>query len=100
MRFLVFAVVSHILFCGSLMVAQEAKLTRLHAGASAGDLNGNGHLDIVRTDVWFENVLGDGTECGPDGRSGGLRGLRRAWQTGRRLRARCVRACSYRQRGS
>jgi hypothetical protein len=34
----------------------------VHAGASAGDLNGNGHLDIVRTDGWFENVRGDGTE--------------------------------------
>ena len=33
----------------------------VHAGAAAGDLNGNGHLDIVRTDVWFENVRGDGT---------------------------------------
>jgi len=32
----------------------------VHAGASAGDLNGNGYLDIVRTDVWFENVDGDG----------------------------------------
>lgn len=33
----------------------------VHAGAAAGDLNGNGHLDVVRTDVWFENVRGDGT---------------------------------------
>jgi hypothetical protein len=32
----------------------------VHAGASVGDLNGNGYLDIVRTDVWFENVDGDG----------------------------------------
>jgi hypothetical protein len=32
----------------------------VHAGASAGDLNGNGHLDIVRTDVWFENADGSG----------------------------------------
>jgi hypothetical protein len=34
----------------------------VHAGAAAGDLNGSGHLDVVRTDVWFENVRGDGTE--------------------------------------
>jgi hypothetical protein len=33
----------------------------VHAGAAAGDLNGNGHLDLVRTDLWFENVHGDGT---------------------------------------
>jgi hypothetical protein len=32
----------------------------VHAGASAGDLNGSGSLDIVRTDVWFENADGDG----------------------------------------
>jgi len=34
----------------------------VHAGASVGDVNGNGHLDVVRTNVWFENVKGDGTE--------------------------------------
>jgi hypothetical protein len=34
----------------------------VHAGVSVGDLDGDGHLDIVRTDVWFENVNGDGTE--------------------------------------
>ena len=34
--------------------------TPVHAGASAGDVNGNGHLDIVRTNTWFENVNGDG----------------------------------------
>jgi hypothetical protein len=34
----------------------------VHAGMSAGDLNGDGCVDIVRTDVWFENVKGDGTE--------------------------------------
>lgn len=34
----------------------------VHAGVSVGDINGNGHLDIVRTDVWFENVHGDGSE--------------------------------------
>ena len=32
----------------------------VHAGLAVGDLNGNGHLDIVRTNVWFENVNGDG----------------------------------------
>jgi hypothetical protein len=32
----------------------------VHAGVSVGDLNGSGHLDVVRTDVWFENVDGDG----------------------------------------
>ena len=33
----------------------------VHAGAAAGDLDGDGDLDIVRTDVWFENANGDGT---------------------------------------
>jgi hypothetical protein len=33
----------------------------VHAGAAAGDLNGNGHLDLVRTDMWYENARGDGT---------------------------------------
>ena len=33
----------------------------VHAGLSVGDLNGNGHLDVVRTDLWFENVDGTGT---------------------------------------
>lgn len=33
----------------------------VHAGLSIGDINGNGHLDLVRTDVWFENAKGDGT---------------------------------------
>jgi hypothetical protein len=28
---------------------------------AVGDLNGNGHLDVVRTNVWFENARGDGT---------------------------------------
>jgi hypothetical protein len=36
--------------------------TAVHAGVSVGDLNGNGHLDVVRTNVWFENVKGDGTQ--------------------------------------
>jgi hypothetical protein len=34
----------------------------VHAGASVGDVNGNGHLDVVRTNVWFENVKGDGRQ--------------------------------------
>jgi hypothetical protein len=34
----------------------------VHAGTSVGDINGNGHLDLVRTDVWYENVHGDGSE--------------------------------------
>ncbi len=34
----------------------------VHAGASAGDVDNDGDLDVVRTDVWFENVRGDGTE--------------------------------------
>jgi hypothetical protein len=32
----------------------------VHAGASAGDVDGNGYVDVVRTDVWFQNVDGDG----------------------------------------
>ena len=34
----------------------------VHAGVSVGDINGNGYLDIVRTDLWYENVKGDGSE--------------------------------------
>lgn len=33
----------------------------VHAGLSVGDVDGDGHLDVVRTNVWFENVDGDGT---------------------------------------
>ena len=34
----------------------------VHAGIAAGDIDGDGDVDVVRTDVWFENVRGDGTE--------------------------------------
>ena len=37
----------------------------VHGGISPmgfGDINGNGYTDVVRADVWFENVTGDGTE--------------------------------------
>jgi len=33
----------------------------VHAGASVGDVDGDGHIDVVRTDGWFRNVSGDGT---------------------------------------
>jgi hypothetical protein len=33
----------------------------VHAGVAIGDLDGDGSLDIVRTNVWFENVNGDGS---------------------------------------
>ena len=33
----------------------------VHAGASVGDLNGSGYVDVVRTNVWFENLDGSGT---------------------------------------
>ena len=34
----------------------------VHAGASVGDIDGDGHIDIVRTDMWFRNVRGDGSQ--------------------------------------
>ena len=33
----------------------------VHAGLAVGDLTGNGALDVIRSNVWFENVKGDGT---------------------------------------
>ncbi len=32
----------------------------VHAGISAGDIDGDGDTDILRSNVWFENVSGDG----------------------------------------
>jgi len=34
----------------------------IHSGASGGDLTGNGHADVVRSNAWFENVNGNGTK--------------------------------------
>jgi hypothetical protein len=31
----------------------------VHAGISVGDIDGDGDLDVVRSNVWFENVQGD-----------------------------------------
>ncbi len=34
----------------------------VHAGLSVGDIDGDGDLDIVRTNVWLENIKGDGSQ--------------------------------------
>ena len=34
----------------------------VHAGLAVGDLTGNGALDVIRSNVWFENVKGDGSQ--------------------------------------
>lgn len=34
----------------------------VHAGVAVGDINGDGHLDIVRSNAWFENADGKGTK--------------------------------------
>lgn len=47
-----------------------------HAGVAVGDIDGDGHLDIARSDVWFENVNGDGSKWveHPIGKCGGESG--------------------------
>lgn len=34
----------------------------VHCGLTVADVDGDGDLDIVRTNVWFENVKGDGSQ--------------------------------------
>jgi hypothetical protein len=47
-----------------------------HAGVAVGDIDGDGHVDIARSDVWFENTNGDGSKWleHPIGRCGGESG--------------------------
>lgn len=33
----------------------------VHAGMAVGDIDGDGHLDVVRTNIWYRNIHGDGS---------------------------------------